>query len=213
MTRKTQQLFGCLGNSRKNGGTWWSRCRIVGLTIRNGGLYCPPLIPAGIRRNPGNSRNSGGIKFSRGTCQIGKTIPAEFRTEFKFRRNAGITIDGITPERNPRNRPNRASAFADARFGRHQQTYILSPLPPPPSTTPTLCHLLANVTSSPLPHHRHRQRSAASTSIRRPQRAHNERRGNATSPTERAPATTPHYHHATARPHRPRPYRPPLSAT
>ena len=34
------------------------------------GLYCPPLIPAGIRRNPGNSRNSGGINFGRGACQI-----------------------------------------------------------------------------------------------------------------------------------------------
>ena len=31
-----------------------------------GGLYCPPLIPARIRRNPGNSRNSRGIKFGRG---------------------------------------------------------------------------------------------------------------------------------------------------
>jgi hypothetical protein len=74
---------------------------VVGRVPR--GLYCPPLIPAGIRRNPGDSRNSAGIKFGRGTCQIDKMIPAEFRTEFKFRRNAGITIDGITPERIPRN--------------------------------------------------------------------------------------------------------------
>ena len=42
------------------------------------GLYCPPLIPAGIRRNPGNSRNSRGIKFGRGACQIDEMIPAEF---------------------------------------------------------------------------------------------------------------------------------------
>jgi hypothetical protein len=68
-----------------------------------GGLSCPPLIPAGIQRNPGNSRNSRGINFGRGTCQIGKTIPAEFQTEFEFRQNAGITIDGITPERNLQN--------------------------------------------------------------------------------------------------------------
>jgi hypothetical protein len=67
------------------------------------GLYCPPLILAGIRWNLGNSRNSAGIKFGRGTCQIDKTIPAEFRMEFKFSRNAGITLDGIPPEQNPRN--------------------------------------------------------------------------------------------------------------
>ena len=47
-------------------------------TPLSGGLYRPPLIPAGIRRNPGNSRNSGGIKFGRGACQIDTMIPAEF---------------------------------------------------------------------------------------------------------------------------------------
>jgi hypothetical protein len=89
----------------------------------------------------------------------------------------------------------------------------LSPLPPPPSTTPTLRHLLANVALSPLPRHRHRQRSAAYTSICRPQQAHNERHGNATSPTEQALATTPHYRHTTARPHRPRNVATPLPPT
>ena len=37
--------------------------------------------------NPGNSRNSRGIKFGRGACQIDSMIPTEFRMEFKFRRN------------------------------------------------------------------------------------------------------------------------------
>ena len=50
-----------------------------------GGLYCPPLIPAGIRRNPGNSRNSGGIKFGRGACQIDSMIPPEWFLEFPGR--------------------------------------------------------------------------------------------------------------------------------
>ena len=38
-------------------------------------------------QNLGNSRNSGGIKFGRGACQIEQMIPTEFQTEFKFRRN------------------------------------------------------------------------------------------------------------------------------
>ena len=52
-----------------------------------GGLYCPPLIPAGIRQNRDNSRNSRGIKFGRGACQIDQMIPTEFQMEFKFCRN------------------------------------------------------------------------------------------------------------------------------
>ena len=38
-------------------------------------------------QNPGNSQNSGGIKFGRGACQIDQMILAEFRTEFKFHWN------------------------------------------------------------------------------------------------------------------------------
>ena len=53
----------------------------------NRGLYCPPLILARIQWNPGNSQNSGGIKFGRGACQIDPMIPMEFRTEFKFCQN------------------------------------------------------------------------------------------------------------------------------
>ena len=37
--------------------------------------------------NPGNSRNSGGIKFGRGACQIDQMILTQFRMEFKFRQN------------------------------------------------------------------------------------------------------------------------------
>jgi len=44
--------------------------------INLGGLYCPPLILAGIRWNPGNSWNSRGINFGTGTCQIDNTILA-----------------------------------------------------------------------------------------------------------------------------------------
>jgi hypothetical protein len=36
------------------------------------------LSPTDSCRNPGNSRNSGGINFGTGTCQIDNTIPAEF---------------------------------------------------------------------------------------------------------------------------------------
>jgi hypothetical protein len=69
-----------------SGGFWWNEiwrggpANFVipvefdhsGIYSRMGGLYCPPLIPAGIRQNPGNSRNSRGIKFGRGTCQSDK---------------------------------------------------------------------------------------------------------------------------------------------
>ena len=101
------------------------------------GLYCPPLIPAGIWWNPVNSRNSIGINFGTVACQIDKTIPAECGTEFTFRWNgSGNHTEGIAPEWEEWNRrcPNRASANADARFGHHQQ----QPLPqqPPPSSTP-----------------------------------------------------------------------------
>ena len=58
-----------------------------------------PAESGGIRRNPGNSRNSGGIKFGRGACQTDQLIPAEFRTEFKFRRNGSRNYpEGICPE-------------------------------------------------------------------------------------------------------------------
>ncbi|KIJ90229.1 hypothetical protein K443DRAFT_15406 [Laccaria amethystina LaAM-08-1] len=70
--------------------------------------------------------------------------------------------------------------------------------------TPTHRHLLANIASSPPPHHRHQQHPVTSTRIRRPQRrvchprrAYNERRGNPTSPIEGVSATTPHHHHTT----------------
>ena len=63
-----------------------------------GGLYCPPLIPAGIRRNPGNSRNSNGMNFGPGACQTDQTILTEFRMEFKFRRNGSRNHpEGILP--------------------------------------------------------------------------------------------------------------------
>jgi len=63
------------------------------------GLYCPPLIPARIRRNPVNSRNSIGINFGTVACQIDKTILAECGTEFTFRRNgSGNHTEGTAPE-------------------------------------------------------------------------------------------------------------------
>ncbi|KIK05222.1 hypothetical protein K443DRAFT_4049 [Laccaria amethystina LaAM-08-1] len=65
----------------------------------------------------------------------------------------------------------------------------LSP-PPPPSTTPTHRRLPATVTSSPPPRHHRHQPLATSTHICSPQPADHERCGNATSRTERAPATT-----------------------
>ena len=55
------------------------------------GLYCPPLIPAGIWQNPGNSRNSRGIKFGRGACKIDEMILAEL----PGRNAAGIQQNGI----------------------------------------------------------------------------------------------------------------------
>ena len=65
------------------------------------GLYCPPLIPARIRWNPGNSQNSRGIKFGRGACQIDEMIPAEFWMAFKFCRNSSRNyLEGMLPEFN-----------------------------------------------------------------------------------------------------------------
>jgi hypothetical protein len=118
-----------------------------------GGLYCPPLIPAGIQQNPGNSQNSRGIKFGKGTCQIGKTIPAEFPTEFKFRRNGSRNyMDGMIPRmsRNgirltftiddPKSSVVVWSANTDTRFGCHQQPLNPTPIQPPPSfMTPIHC--------------------------------------------------------------------------
>ena len=47
-------------------------------------------------RNPGNSQNSGGIKFGRGACQIDSMILTEFRMEFKFRWNGSWNhMEGI----------------------------------------------------------------------------------------------------------------------
>jgi hypothetical protein len=169
-----------------------------------GGLYCPPLIPARIRRNPGNSWNSRGIKFGRGTCQIDKTIPAEFRTEFKFRRNGSRNHpDRITPERNPRNMwsaqrcPNRVLAFADARFGHHQQpqtffppNHHLHPPPPPSFTTPAQCPRVDSFTNgrhhaqpSPTAPNDHGTPQHRKNNNTTPRHAANERRPGATSPT------------------------------
>ena len=53
-------------------------------TTMTRGLYCPPLIPAGIRR--GNSRNSGGIKFA--ILSIPPLIPAGFRRFWPECRNS-----------------------------------------------------------------------------------------------------------------------------
>jgi len=69
------------------------------------GLYCPPLIPAGIRQNPVNSRISIGINFGTVACQIDKTILAECGTEFTFRRNGSRNHrEGMAPEWEERNR-------------------------------------------------------------------------------------------------------------
>ncbi|EDR13009.1 uncharacterized protein LACBIDRAFT_322402 [Laccaria bicolor S238N-H82] len=65
----------------------------------SGGLYCPPLIPARIRRNPGNSWNSGGIKFGRGPCQIDQTIPRNF----EWNSNSAGMIPVITRKECSRN--------------------------------------------------------------------------------------------------------------
>jgi hypothetical protein len=43
------------------------------------GLYCPPRIPPGIRGIPGDSGNSGGIRFGSGVCQIGIFHSRAFR--------------------------------------------------------------------------------------------------------------------------------------
>ena len=55
------------------------------------GLYCPPGIPPGFRRNPVHSGNSGGMRFGSGASQIGIFIP---------RMETGI---GIFPESHSRN--------------------------------------------------------------------------------------------------------------
>jgi hypothetical protein len=64
--------------------------------------------------------------------------------------------------------------------------------PPPPSTTPTHPCLLTTVVSLPPPRRHRRQPGAASAHVRPHQPAHHERCGNATSPNERAPATSNH---------------------
>jgi len=96
------------------------------------GLYCPPLIPARIRRNPVNSRNSIGIKFGRGACQIHTMIPTESWIKFKFHQNGSRNhLDGM--------HRNRICSY-----NVYNALNPTSPLPPSLSTT-TIQH-----TASPL---------------------------------------------------------------
>ena len=103
--------------------------------MTTGGLYCPPLIPARIWQNLGNSWNSGGIKFGTGVCQIDYTILAECRTEFQFRWNGSRNhTEGMAPW-NDRNRIVDTHHF-----------FLSQPPPSPPLTMPT-------TVASLCPHH------------------------------------------------------------
>jgi hypothetical protein len=75
-------LGGCCGR-----GWWWKKR----------GLYCPPLILAGIRQNPGNSWNSRGIKFGTGACQIDNTILAECRNNKPCSPSTTIVVHNAHP--------------------------------------------------------------------------------------------------------------------
>jgi len=117
------------------------------------GLYCPPLIPAGIWQNLGNSWNSGGINFGTGACQIDYTIPAECRTEFKFCWNVSrIHMDGMAPGTTGMEslKPKLSVSICWHSIWASSTHHLFLPQPPPPpSTTPT------TVTSSPLSHLHH----------------------------------------------------------
>jgi len=89
------------------------------------GLYCPPLIPAGIWWNLVNSWNSIGIKFGRGACQIHTMIPTESWIKFKFRWNGS----GNHLDRMHRNRICSYNAYNTNTLN------PTSPLPPSSSTT------------------------------------------------------------------------------
>ena len=120
------------------------------------GLYCPPLIPAGIRRNPVNSRNSIGINFGTVACQVDKTILAECGTEWFW-------------ESHGRNGPRMRgmeSTMPKSSIGKCRHSiwvssthqFLLPQPPPPSSTTPTHRRILAIVTSLPPSHHHHLHR-------------------------------------------------------
>jgi hypothetical protein len=154
-------------------------------------------------RNPGNSWNSGGINFGRGTCQIDK----KFRRNFERNSNSAGIVPGITRTELRRNGihgmwsaqrcPNRAPAFADARFGHHQQPQMfflnhhLRPPPPPPSfTTPAQCPRVASITNrrhhaqpSPTAPNNHGTPQHRKNNHTTPRHPANERRPGATAPT------------------------------
>jgi len=114
----------------------------IWLILQNfGGLYCPPLIPAGIRWNPGNSWNSRGINFGTGACQIDYTILAECRMEFKFCQNGSrIHADGMAP---------RTTGMESSIWASSTHQFLL-PQPPPPLIMPTH-HCLLTTSSPPSP--------------------------------------------------------------
>ena len=113
-------------------------------------------------RNPGNSRDSVGIKFGRWTCQIDSMIPTEFRTEFKFRRNGSWNHpEGMNSrnsmERNPVPLPQHKQCPATPKSivgvcRRSIWAWSTTPNPtlsqPPSSTTPNPHRRLVTVTSA-----------------------------------------------------------------
>src|SRR6266446_5360347 len=111
------------------------------------GLYCPPLIPAGIRPESEDSGNSGGIRFGTGTSQIKNSIPAEYPMESAYSRNADRNaIPGIDRNGIRRNVNNNLSKLGNCpywvtRFKRRHVTSFFPPpalsSPPPPSSLPS----------------------------------------------------------------------------
>jgi len=118
-------------------------------------------------RNPVNSRNSVGINFGTVACQIDKTIPAECGMEFTFCRNgSGNHREGMALEWEEQNRrcPNRASAFADTRFGcrqpinsfflnhYHHHRWRPSTTTSSPPSSHRHCHVVITITIGHHPH-------------------------------------------------------------
>jgi len=128
--------------------------------ISIGGLYCPPLIPARIWQNLGNSWNSRGINFGTGACQIDYTILAECRMEFIFCQNGSrIHMDGMAPRMTGTESSTPKSSIGKcwcSIWASSTHQFVLpQPPPSPPSTMPIHHYLLSTITSLPPSHYRH----------------------------------------------------------
>ena len=131
-------------------------------------------------RNPGNSQNSGGIKFGRGACQIDQLIQVEFQMEFKFRRNGSRNYPEGMPPGMRRNGILAESLFVDNVQIEHRcllmlnlgiinkEPYSLSQ-PPPSSTTPT--HLTHHCHQWPAPTTTHNSQTPPTMSMACPNTA------------------------------------------